>query len=208
MQSQLTGQLCFAHAVHQAQTNGFGGFAFDGSHVGHHLVKVGVGVIAVCVHHPVRTRQVQEACIVHQEARFLGTEVICCPQFALLRQEERTHHGADDFVAGRNLLQVGVVHRQPPSDGAAVIVAHLVHVRMNPASLFAEVHVRLQKRAVCFVGFTGFDNQLSHRMFTVVQEVLGKAWCPGSGLAISHTQLIKGQSNRLSCPDIHRFSTG
>ena len=98
----------------------------------------------------------------------MGTEVIGCPQLALLWQKERTHHGPDDFVAGRNLLQVRVVHGQTACDRAAFVVAHLVHMRVNASSLFAEVHVRLQKCAVRFVGFAGLNDQLSHRMFTVV----------------------------------------
>ena len=53
-QVQTRCKLGFAHAVHQPQADGLGSLAFYVVHVGHHLVEVRVGVVAVGLRHLLR----------------------------------------------------------------------------------------------------------------------------------------------------------
>ena len=56
-----------------------------------------------------------------KQAWFLGTEVVGGPELAFFWQEQRADHRADDFMAGGNLLQIGVGHGQTSGDGAPII---------------------------------------------------------------------------------------
>ena len=139
VQVQLVGQLALAHAVHQPQANGLGRLAANACHVGHHLVKVRIRVFPISVYHYIGPRQIQEACIVDQQSRFLRTKVIGCPKLTFLRQEQVAHHWANDFVAGGHLLEVGVGHGQPSCNRAPIVTAHLVDVWVDASCLGAEL---------------------------------------------------------------------
>ena len=73
---QLIGELALTHAVHQPKPHCFGLFTIDVGHIGHHLVKVRVGVVRIGLDNGIGARQAQEACIVNQEPWFLSREVI------------------------------------------------------------------------------------------------------------------------------------
>jgi hypothetical protein len=118
--SSCASKLVLAHAVHQAKANGLGSLAFDPSHVRHHLVEVGVGVVVVRVHHGSAPGRSKRLGVVHKQARFLGEKSLDAHN-SPLRAGRATHQRADDLVAGRNLLKVGVGHGQPSCHRAAVI---------------------------------------------------------------------------------------
>ena len=75
----------------------------------------------------------------YQEPWFLGREVTRGPHVALFWKEQAADHGADDFMAGRDLLQVWLGHGQSSGNRAAVIRTHLVHMGVNSPGFLAEL---------------------------------------------------------------------
>jgi hypothetical protein len=73
---------------------------------------------------------------------------------------------------------------------------------MDAARLGTEVHVRLQERAVRFVGLARLDDHLGQRVLMVVQKLLGKAGRALRGLGVLNAQAVKGVGDGRRAPDV------
>ena len=131
-ESELAAHLRPAHPVGQAQVDFLGGLALDPRHVRHHLVVVGVRVVAVLVPgfncgQPglVPNQVLRQAGVVDRHARLLLAVVVGRPQLPLLRQVDRPpHHG--ELVPSRLLLEVRVFAGQSPVGSARGPVAFVI----------------------------------------------------------------------------------
>jgi hypothetical protein len=99
-------------------------------------MEVGAVVVPVAFCGFVSAWEIEQGSVVDHDPWFLLREIVCSPELSFFREKKAPNEGSNYFVTGRNLLQIGVSHRQPPSNRTTIVGAQLVDVRVYPSILF------------------------------------------------------------------------
>ena len=141
--------------------------------------------------------------VVNQDAWFLLRVIYSGPFLVFFREEQGPDQGSYLWIAGRDLLEVGVVHRNAARDGPAVVGAHLVDVRVDASVFMAVVeHVR-DERTAGFVQVSRLRNQAGKFFRMLLKKCLCERRRTFFSLGVRDADRIKRFCKGLCCPDFN-----
>jgi hypothetical protein len=106
-------------------------------------------------------------------------------------RKQTTDHRTKFWVAGRDLLKVGVGHRDAARDCAAIVGANLIDMTVYSAVSVAVLHDGVDEGAGCLVQIPRLDDELREGMIVFLEEELSEARCAFFGLVDNGCRLYR-----------------